>query len=53
MQRSRVTDVPPSDEASNAAPMRPSLIDAVGRGWVRALVLLACGGLSLLIAAAL
>jgi predicted PurR-regulated permease PerM len=53
MQRSRVTDVLPSDPASKAAPMRPSLIDAVGRGWLRALVLLACVGLSLLIAAAL
>lgn len=53
MQRSRVTDVPPSDEASNATRLRPSLIGAVGQGWVRALVLLACVGLSLLIAAAL
>jgi predicted PurR-regulated permease PerM len=53
MQRSRLTDVPPSDEASNPARMRPSLIDAVGRGWLRALVLLACVSLTLFIAAAL
>ena len=53
MQRSRVTDVPPSDEASNATRLRPSLIGAAGQGWVRALVLLACVGLSLLIAGAL
>ena len=53
MPRSPVTDAAPSDEATNAIRMRPDLIGAVGLGWVRALVVLACISLSLFIAAAL